>query len=351
MADVSQDMDRTRQVVAALRSELADIPATVEATPAQFTGDALTARITRARALADEHAALAVVWIHEEPDQTLQLYILDPGRAEPVARPITLDPAHEEYGVDTIATITRAATLALLRAPREEPPPQAPPQEPPERPEEPPPLAVPPPHKPERRGLVRFSADYTGNNFSPEVPWQSGAHLTIAYLDRVGAYLGVGYQIYAPISVAHPIESGRFLSADFHRHPIHGFLGYHRTWGLVGLEVEAGLLVDPVSKDFVIYCEATGDDCQREDGAPISVVEVDGVTFGYGFAPRLRLLVTPHPIVAIHIGGGVDVFSDTDSRLICDARTGCDFSDPFEVVLLAPHRVRAVASVGILLFF
>ncbi|MGB1278231.1 MAG: hypothetical protein ACPG77_20970, partial [Nannocystaceae bacterium] len=139
----------------------------------------------------------------------------------------------------------------------------------------------------------------------------------------------------------------QFVTGIIRRHPIDFHVGYQHLWGKVGLEAELAGVIDPVTKEFTVYCDedvAVGSECDAANSMmPFELVLLEAVNTAYGLAPKLRFVVKPASNFTLHLGAGIDVFTRSNHELVCDVGVACY---PLRELLLAPRIVRAVFQVG-----
>ncbi len=356
MIDVAEDLDIARQTVEALRLELAGVPAKVIKEPVFLASGALELRVRRASVLAKTHGAIAVMWLDEQEDGNLAVFVFDPRRAAPIRRtvPRSEGPGAVENQVDAVAMISRASVQALVDGQElvsetePEPEPEPEPQVTPLRTPHQQPRRVTPTPQPERKyGYARFSTSYLGNNYAPSVPWQNGVHLALSWQVRRGFYTGVGYYASGPMGVEHNLAGAQFVTGLIRRHPIDIHVGYQHLWGKIGLEAELAAVLDPVTKEFTVYCDedvAGPDECESVNTTMPFQISLDSVNTAYGVAPRLRFVFKPAANIVLHGGAGIDVFTRSNHELVCDdPGTPCY---PLRELLLAPRIVRFVLVAG-----
>jgi hypothetical protein len=351
MADLLRDPTGASATIRALRAELADIPADV-------IGEALNAggsepqRLALAEQLARRHRALAVVWLTPADARTLLLYVYDPASGETILRHV--DAASDAANLDAAAVIVRAAAVSLLHARSlralEAPPAADNAQGPP--------LASPPPAQPApiarseapalapapRPRLARLSIDYSGARYAPTLPWQHGLNLAATYLSPGGGYLGLGYLLTSQVEFGpYSLGGDDFVYGQARRRPISLITGYHRRWRRVGLEAEFAAAIDvTIARTPVLCLDDAGDRCEPS----AALQRPDPVLIALGFAPRLRLLLFPHPTLAFFIGGGLDAYSDTAIYAACAAGSPAACKSG---ILLDPYNVRPGAGAGLII--
>ncbi|MCB9753526.1 MAG: hypothetical protein H6713_26590 [Myxococcales bacterium] len=337
-------------------AELADLNAEVIVILVELADASPAGWEAEARRLAREQDARLAVWFVPAAEGSVVLHTLDPRRQRPNPRPVGAVPGNPDAMLDTMATITRAALVTPLPDPPVETRRRAPPDRVPETPRPPPPQTPPVSRRPTRppptppRHHARVAVDYLGNHLATTVPWQSGVFISAAWLSPRGLYIGAGYQAVAPIGVQQDIPGPPFITGAIRRHPTHLTIGYHRVWSFIGFEADASLVLDPITMNFNAHCETGADEsglCPDNENDNVSYdVRLETPTlFGYGFAPRLRVIIKPTPIFGLHFGGGVDVFSDTALTIRCTANCA-----PLELPLLTPYNVRPVFQGGLVFF-
>ncbi len=341
MADIVRAPARASATLRALRVELADLPADVFAEPLGVESGELPPRLARAARLAAQHGAIAVVWIDRADHGDLLVNFYDPKRGEVLARQLE-SAGSEGADLDAAAVVVRASTLALLHG-RSLADPPPPPERPTPPPPPPPPQAPPTAAPPAPRGIARLAIDYSGNRYAPTLPWQNGLHLAATYLFPVGGYLGVGYLLTSELSLRpYSLGGDDFVDGLVRRRPFELLTGYHRRWGRIGVEAEFGAALDVVvTRTSVLCIDDAGDTCSPS----ADLVRPDRLRVALGFVPRLRVLFVPHPLAAIFVGGGVDLYSDTRVYATCttDSPPTCENG-----ILLAPYNIRPVIQAGLL---
>lgn len=353
MVDVNEDLHTARQILDALRLELVELSATVVKEPVFLANGELSLRVKRAQLLAAKHRATAVLWVDGQENGDLVLYIFDPRRAAPIRRTVTLspDPGGSESQIDAVAMISRASVTALLEGQELVSEPEPPPEPPPQRIDPtPPPRHVPRPRRiepePRKHGYARVSTSYAGNSYAPSVPWQSGVHLALSWQSMWGLYAGAGYLATGAIGAEHNLEGAQFVTGLIRRHPIDLHIGYQHLWGKIGLEAELAVVLDPVTKEFTVFCDddvAIADECETTSASNSFRITLETVNNSYGIAPRLRFVGKPAESLVLHAGAGVDVFTQLNHELVCDEGTACY---PLRATLLAPRQLRFVFVVG-----
>lgn len=162
----------------ALGAQVALLGARLYFRTADDTPAGLEPVLTRAKALAHEHAALGVMWLDAQPSGRWFLYILDSESEQIVVRPLSAESSLDAT-IEAVALIARSATEALMRRAELE--------------DVPPPAAAPEP--PPGDGL-RLEVGYAGFTLSPKFPWLSGLAVGAAWIWRSGPYAGLGYVWY-----------------------------------------------------------------------------------------------------------------------------------------------------------
>ncbi len=332
------------RTLTALRAELADLPATVKAVCSATPGP-LTERVEHATAVTLKEAALAAIWLDVEGEHRV-LYTLDPEAGTVRTRRIAVNSGSELADLDALAVIARSTLDSLLRdqAGRRAAP--APTQTPPQVATPPPALPTTPPNpQAEARGQLRLMIGYTGNRYAPALSWQSGLDLAATYLWPGGAYAGASYLVTSPISLEpHPLGGDDLIFGKIRRRPFTLLAGYEGLWSVsdsakVGLEAEFGVSLD-------VLAARTPVDCLDEPCTTVHTLETyDPLLFNLGFAPRVRLLVEPHPALLLYFGVGVDAFADQKVYAYCSEDSPPCTGDN---LLFAAYNLRPLAQAGLI---
>lgn len=353
VANLERDPFAASGALRILRAELADMPADVIG-EAVNAGGSEPQRIALAEQLARRHRALAVVWLTPADARTLLLYVYDPASGETILRRV--DAASDAANLDAAAVIVRAAAVSLLHArslralkappaadsaqglPLASPPPAQP--APSTTSEAPAPASAPAP----RPRLARLSIDYSGARYAPTLPWQHGLNLAATYLSPGGGYLGLGYLLTSQVEFGpYSLGGDDFVYGQARRRPISLITGYHHRWRRVGLEAEFAAAIDvTIARTPVLCLDDAGDRCEPS----AALQRPDPVLIALGFAPRLRLLLFPHPTLAFFIGGGLDAYSDTAIYAACAAGSSAACKSG---ILLDPYNVRPGAGAGLII--
>jgi len=333
------DLSRTLE---ALRSELADLPATVTAV-CNEGGGLLADRIDHAAQTALDVGGLAAIWLDRE-DGKLVLNFVDPEERSVRSRTVEHTDNAESAALDALAVITRSTLDALIRERAGRRPTATLPAQAPD------PVAVaprkPPTSSPSARARLRLLLGYTGSRYAPGFLWQSGLSLAASYLWPNGVYTGVDYLVTSPISLERfPLTGDDYITAKIRRRPATLIGGYQRLWPTparsikVGLEAEFGASIDVIIARTPVYCQDdAGDPCPTSNELKGS----DPVRFSLGFAPRLRFLFEPTPALLLYLGAGFDFFGDQTIYANCTNET-CDNKTLFD-----PFNFRPLAQVGII---
>jgi len=340
------DPAAVERTLTALQAELADLPATVKAVCSATQGP-LTERVEHATAITHAEASLAAIWLDLEGDH-LVLYTLDPEAGTVQTRRIAVSGDSEVADLDALAVIARSTLDSLLRdragrrdtqkLPAETPPPQVPAQ----------PAVAPPRPQPKARGQLRLMIGYTGSRYAPILSWQSGLDLAATYLWAGGAYAGASYQITSPISLdPYPLGGDDFIFGKIRRRPFTLVAGYEGLWPVsdsakLGLEAEFGVALDVMAARTPVICvDSEGEFCDTTH----TLDTYDPLLFNLGFAPRVRLLVEPHPALLLYLGAGLDAFADQKIYAYCSVDSPPCAGDG---LLFAPYNLRPLAQAGLI---
>jgi hypothetical protein len=274
----------------------------------------LAEQMASARALAAQQGAIAVFWIESQDDGTWLVHMMDSERERVVIRPVDAAGERRTSAIEAVAVMVRESTRALIE------------NEPPPEPKPPTPSPAPNPAAP-RQDLrpLRLWVDYSLDDFAPEVTWQHGLGLGVAWQGTRPWYLGLGLLITAPMDPPAP------LAITVQRYPIAAVLGYRYRAGLFSLDGELG-----VSADLLRRSAATR---QADDGSFHVTAEPAESSVLLAVAPRIRGEVQPWPAWGFFAVLGMDILLNPFSYI--------SKMDTRRTSLLRPRPIRPVAEIGV----
>ncbi len=331
-----------KEVHQAVRVHLAELPgvAVLPAVggPEPAKATAVSEILAMAREVATQRQANAVVWLGYE-DSALYLFVWDAEAQQALRRrlaPLTGTASAQE--VEQAAAIVRWAiqalidrqTLVLEPIAIEEPPQEAPAVEPSELSEGGEVIArqadlratLPVTQAQSSRAQVLLWLGYTGAHFAPKVAWHDGVLLGVGLrFDRV--VLSVAYSVMPTIDV-----TGANTQAEIQRRPVEVRLLRQQDWGRWGLLWGGALMVDASTRNTMMGAS---------DSALVPADQSTSLSVGAG--PQVALSFRLQKHLNLYLGVGADF-------MLRSVRYHEEVQD--DKAVLAPHRLRARADMGVM---
>jgi hypothetical protein len=292
-------VERMEQLASALDAYLSDLDVRISIITREELPASGPERATTARAAAEEHDALAVVWISDRPAE-LFLFLSRRGAEVVVVHDLPGAEASWDEQCDAIASMIRSGIVSWIG--------EASIASPEEPPEEPPPTESPlpaPPAEPDRERLRLMAAA----GYALDVQNASGTALN-------GGALGLGVLVASHLEIGFSvrlIERARLdvdqVEIHLRRLPLRAHVGGCLSFGRFDTVLEAGVVID--------VTRLTGDAASQ---AP------DDTSRAFtGFSPGLGARFRITDWIAVHAAGGIDVFS-TNYEYLWDNEPVLDYS-------------------------
>ena len=304
----------------ALRAQFALISAELIVRNQEAPGGSLSERMTRAKALAQEHGAIAVFWIEPQSGGIWLVHMMDSERERVVVRPIDADAAHQEAAIEAVAVMLRDSTRALIEDVQQEP----------SAPEPAPSVAPPPaaaPSKPIAAApsvrLWQLWVAYTAQDFAHEVTWQHGMGLGAVWHGLAPWHFGVRTFLSAPLTPEAPVPM------SVQRFPIAVSLGYRLLVGSFAFDTSLGFSLEALRRASETSAVA--------GAAP----EPARTRILLAIEPRVRGELRLLPYLGIFLGAGTDLLLNHFKYISLESAT--------QSTLLRVRPVRPVAELGVAL--
>ncbi len=228
--------------LAAIRSQMADVPVHVVVEEAAVPRGDLRAVLDLATELSRRDAAIGTFWLDLDRDADLLLYLVEAQGSRLLVRRIRSSKGAEGAALEEVALITRYATSALVEGSQIGMQPVAPPA--PRTPAAP---AVAEPAsdtdsvaaRARTWSGMRLGAGYAGAAWPSDLGWQNGVRLFATYGPGRSWYVGASYAWEAPLVVDATGTSARIV-----RRPAEAFVGGRYPVGIVEIAAELGIGVD-----------------------------------------------------------------------------------------------------------
>lgn len=304
----------------ALRAQFALISAELIVRNQEAPVGSLSERMTRAKALAHEHGAIAVFWIEPQSGGIWLVHMMDSERERVIVRPVDADAAHQEAAIEAVAVMLRDSTRALVEDAQQEPPPAEPA----------PSVAPPPPAQPSKPIAVAPSvrpwqlwAAYTAQDFAPEVTWQHGVGLGAAWHGLAPWHFGVRTFLSAPLTPQAPAR------ISVQRFPVALSLGYRLPVGAFAFDASLGFSLEALRRAS-----------ETSDVAGVAP-EPERTRILLALEPRARAEFRLLPFLGLFVGAGADLLLNPFRYISLE---GAEQSR-----LLSVRPVRPVAELGVAL--
>jgi len=291
----------TEALVAAIRSQLGDVPVRVEVETVGEIPTEMRARIDLAAAAASRHRAVGAFWIDVDAAGDYLLFLVEPDGSRSLVRRIRRLPSAESAALEEIAVISRASVTALLdgrrigmegpAAPLSASASASAPAASSSGPFYPPPPAITRAAEPSVRAALWLGVGYLGSSYSSRVPWQQGMILSARYSPLRTWHLGFAYG-FLP---AAEIDTDQ-VSVRLGRHPFELNFG-HGVWaGPLQAGLELAAILDQTDRYTVAAASSR------------LVPQPDQSTWSFGLSPRARLAWRVSQQALLFTSVGSDVF-------------------------------------------
>jgi hypothetical protein len=285
-------------------------------------------QVEQAKAFSIAHHALGVFWVDARMADDWLVYLLaDRSGGRIFVRHIRVERDGVAAATEAVAVIIRESSEGLRtgQATGMKPVALTPAVEP--SPFEPPKKVTPPPPSPPPLGKYQGASvvvGYHGDQVSPGVGWQSGAHVSLQYRDRTGFYGGLGYTFLRDADV-----TTADLTFQLQRSPFDVALGFAVPFGRFVPAFEVRGVLEAVSRSAV----STSASLQATPGE---------TRFLAYLGPRARFDLALSRTISLSLAVGADFALSRFSFISRDDRG--------DIPLLEPSVVRPVVEAGVALW-